>query len=94
VTKPTPEEFQASARKALATVDVPEKELALLDTKGPSFDLYKDGGVDSLDMLDFAHYVDLDLDIKLGLDELLHSDKPVTLQNLYDSIKQDTNTPA
>ena len=94
MTLPTFEAFKASAKKALAKIDVPENELKLLDAKGPKYDLYRDAGVDSLDMLDFCFYVDHDLDIKLGLEKLIHSEKAMTLQNLYDSIRQDSKSPA
>ena len=92
--KPTFEAFTVALRKALAQVDVPDKELNLLDAKGASFDIFEDGGVDSLDMLDVTFYIDKDLDIKLGLEKFLMDEGPKTVQALYDSTKQEADSPA
>jgi acyl carrier protein len=94
MTNPTFEAFQASARSTLVTIGVPYEELKLLDAKGPSFDFYADGGVDSLDMLDVVFYIDRDLGVKINFDKLILDEKPVTLQNLYGAIRKDAHLPA
>lgn len=92
--RPTLEEFTTSARKALVLIEIVEEELAVFDAKGPAFDFHRDGGVDSLDMLDVVFYIDHDLDIKIGLEKLIHSEEPITVQNLYESIRQNAESPA
>ena len=94
MTKPTLEVFAKATREALANVDVPQAELQLLDAKGPPFNLYDDGGVDSLDMLDIAFYIEKDLGIKLEIERLMHGDDPMTLQNLFNAIRQNENPSA
>lgn len=95
MTRPTIEAFQKSAREALTRVcDQDEPAFAALDELGPEFDFKDDGGIDSLDILDVVFYIDKDLGVKIFLESMILDDKPITLQNLYDAIREDATTPA
>lgn len=86
---PTLKEFTASARKALAQVldgEDLEGVYATFDPKGVGFDFYSDGGLDSLDMLDITFYIAQELRIKVGLEQLLKTNAPMNIRNLYNSI--------
>ncbi len=92
--RPTLDAFIASARKALVNIEIVEGELAVFDAKGASFNFYSDGMVDSLDMLDVVFYIDQELGVKLAIEKLMHGEEPMTVQNLYDSIRQAAEAPA
>jgi acyl carrier protein len=85
------ETFSASVLKPTEAMIEPEDAETvsrIFRSKGADFDFYDDGSLDSLDMLDVAFAVEKDLGIKLSLEELLDSRKPMTLGNLYGSIRQ------
>lgn len=92
---PAFEAFKKSARNSLAKACCDDRQsLASFDKLGSSFDFYDDGGIDSLDMLDVSFFIEQDLHIKLEVEKLMNDEEPMTLQNLYHSIRQDSNSPA